>query len=366
MKLTELAKGKWSFDFNCRGHRINRIVFGDRRRAEDEAVKVRAEILNGKFSPLKEKGKHRDDGSFGAHADEFLELYSKQKKKSWRRDELSIAHLKAFFGSVNLQDITMQQIERYQAARRADGVSDKTTNRELACLKTMLQRAVHWEKLGQNPAARVKKFREKDYKWHILTADEEARLMRVASDELRAAVIIALNTGMRKSEILGLRWEDAHRAEQHPYIFVGDSKSGKTRKVPINARVQEALLSLPQSGEYVFSNGNGGHVLDNKTAFHAACRRAKKDPNDKNDPGILEFRFHDCRHTCATRMVEAGVDLVTVSKILGHSSITMTMKYAHPTDESMRRAVEKLADATGAKVEPRSVALVENASDSIS
>lgn len=364
MKFSEVKKGKWQIDFNCRGHRINRIVFGDRRAAHDEAIKVKAEILAGRFSPLKEKGRHRSDGSFAAHADDYLETYAKQHKKSWRRDGISIAHLKAFFSGKSLAEVTTQRIEQYQAARRAEEVSDKTINRELACLKTMLEKAVAWGLIEENPAKRVKKFREREYQWRILTPEEETRLVAVASDELRRAVIIALNTGMRKDEILGLRWENVHDSRE-PYIHIVESKSGQARKVPINSRVQGVLALTPRDGEYVFSNGAGGRIRDNKTAFHAACRRAKKDPEDEKDPGIVGLRFHDLRHTAATRMVEAGVDLVTVSKILGHSSIMMTMKYAHPTDETMRRAVEtlgKVAQVSGAKVEPRPEAPVVSAS----
>lgn len=331
MKISKNRNGKWVIDFNCRGHRVNRIVGTDRRQAEDEAVKVKAEILAGKFIPLKERGKHRGDGSFAGHADEFLELYSKQNKRSWRRDETSLSHLKSFFAGMDLTEINAQRVEQYKAKRKADGVSDRTVNLELACLKTMLSKAVDWDKLTVNPASKVKKFREAPARERILDAAEARRLVEYAGPGLRPVLVIALNTGMRRGEILGLRWQDADTVKG--FILISDSKSGKSRKVPMNAAVLEALSGFRQVGDYVFQNGST-HVQDVKTAFHGACDRA----------GIKGLRFHDLRHTAASRMVEAGIDLVTVSKILGHSSIQMTMRYAHPTPENMRRAVERLSD----------------------
>ena len=97
----------------------------------------------------------------------------------------------------------------------------------------------------------------------------------------------------------------------------------------------DLLRDMKREGEFISPNAETKtHVLDVKTAFKGACRRT----------GIKGLRFHDLRHTAATKMIEAGVDLVTVSRILGHASIQMTMRYAHPTPENMRRAVERLGD----------------------
>lgn len=101
-----------------------------------------------------------------------------------------------------------------------------------------------------------------------------------------------------------------------------------------------------------------GRSRDVKTNFHAACRRAKKDPNDKKDPGITAVRFHDLRHTFASRALELGADIMTVSRILGHGSIMMTAKYLHLSSESMRTAVGKVAeflDQSGQKADTPSV-----------
>jgi integrase len=349
VKISKNRNGKWVIDFNCRGHRINRIVGTDHRQAEEEAVRVKAEILAGRFIPLKEKGQHRDDASFAGHADEFLELHSKQNKRSWRRDEVSIGHLKSFFAGMDLGELNAQRIEQYKAKRKGDGVSEATVNRELACLKTMLSKAVDWDKLRENPAGKVKKFREAPARERILDAAEAQRLIEKAGPGLRPVLVLALNTGMRRGEILSLRWRDVDTVKG--FILISDSKSGKSRKIPMNGAALEALAGLRHTGEFVFQNSStDSHVLDVKTAFHGACRRA----------GIKGLRFHDLRHTAASRMVEAGIDLVTVSKILGHASIQMTMRYAHPTPENMRLAVHRLGEffeSGGVKVESRRIGL---------
>jgi len=149
-----------------------------------------------------------------------------------------------------------------------------------------------------------------------------------------------------------LRW----RALDFPrrVILIEESKSGKARKIPMNDVVYNSLHDLPRTPEFVFFNPEtGNHIKDIKTAFRAACRRAE----------IKGVRLHDLRHTAASKMIEAGVDLVTVSKILGHSSIQMTMRYAHPSPENMRRAVERLGeilDSTRQKVDNASISIPVN------
>jgi len=368
-------QGRWRIDFRCKGRRIIRVIGPSKREAEAEIVRLKAEILRDPFG----FGKKAPEVLFEDHAKEFLELYSKQNKRSWRSDETSLDHLKEFFKGKYLSEITAESIEKYKAKRKADPVrpnaekkpgvdpkfiSPSTVNREVSCLKNVLNRAVDWEKLDRNPAAKIKKFREPNAKERILTIDEMKRLLAKASDDLRPVLVVALNTGMRKSEILSLRWKDADFVKG--FIHIADSKSGRSRDIPMNGPVFETLHALDRSREFVFENPETkARVLDVKTAFKGACRRAKKDPDDKKDPGIVGVRFHDLRHTAASRMVEAGIDLVTVSKILGHSSIQMTMRYAHPTPENMRLAVQRLGEffeKSGKKPESVEIRVPVNAS----
>jgi len=348
----KLINGEWHLDFTFQRKRVREFGGFTKDQARNALAKIRLQRLDEKLGFGRPKT--LEPVLFESFADEFLELHSKQNKRSWKRDELSLKNLKRFFEGRTLQEIGPEQVERFKAQRKTDTVSrfkatkktpiaPATINRELACLKTLFSKALEWGRIEKNTVRAVKKFKEDNARERILTAEEARRLLENASESIRPVLIIALNTGMRKNEILSLKWENVDLVRG--YIFIEDSKSGKPRKIPMNAAVSSAFMKLPHVSEFVFFNPETKAPIKNiKTAFKAACRRAKADPKDENDPGIVGLRLHDLRHTAATKMIEAGVDLVTVSKILGHASIQMTMRYAHPTPENMRRAVEKLGE----------------------
>lgn len=153
---------------------------------------------------------------------------------------------------------------------------------------------------------------------------------------------------MRKGEILGLPWANVDFAKGFIRVTDVESKSGREWKIPMNALVFETLRGMDRTGEFVFMNaGTGKPLADVKSAFQGACSRAKKDPNDEKDKGITGLRVHDLRHTFATWRIAAGGDLVALSKVLGHSTIQVTMRYAHPTPEVMRMAIEKVGEFMG-------------------
>ncbi len=331
--------GKWYVDFTFRGRRVRQFGGFTKDQARNTLTKMKAERLDvarGFVKPAIE------EVSFAKFADSFLELYSKPGKRSWRNDEFLLNTLKEFFKGETLQTITAEKIERFKVVRKAE-VSPATVNRAISCLKTLLNKAVEWGKLPASPAARVKKFREPAGRERILSPEEARRLLDAASPELRPVLITALGTGMRRGEILALKWTDLDFVRG--IISVRMSKSGKPRQVPMSGAVAGALGAVPRRGDFVFQNvETGTHIKDVKTAFHAACARAKANPEDENDPGITGLRFHDLRHTFASRALELGADIMSVSKILGHSSIIMTAKYLHPTGESMRLAVSRVAE----------------------
>ena len=314
----KLIDGKWYVDFTFNKKRIRKFGGYTKEQARNTLAKMRIEKLDER---LGYKNPKQSDIAFDQFAKEFIEIYSKQNKRSWQRDEASLKNLKPFLKGKKLQDIGPELIERYKAKRKTE-VSPATINRELAFLKTMFNKAVEWGRLESSPLKNVKKFKKPNSKDRILNVGEMKRLINAADNHLEPILIIALNTGMRKGEILSLKWENIKLSKR--CIHLEDSKAGKSRDVPMNGLVIEALSAIPQNSEYVFFNSRtGGPIQDVKTAFKTACKNAE----------IRGLRFHDLRHTAATRMVEARVDLVTVSKILGHSSIQMTMRYAHPTPE---------------------------------
>jgi integrase len=260
-----------------------------------------------------------------------------RKKRSWKRDVLSLSHLNTFFEGKKLSDITARDIDDYKLSR-IKIVKASTVNRELACLKHLFNLAKRWKRFfGNNPVSEVEYFEENNHIERILSRDEEEELLSNCGSHLVPIVIAALNTGMRKFEILSLKWENVDLGQNIIRIDATNTKSKKSKKIPINSRLRKVLLEQKLktgTNDYVFLTPEGKPYLRQdslKKSFLGACRRAE----------INGLRFHDLRHTTATRMLENGASIVDVSKILGHSDLKTTMRYAHP-DESLKKAVESL------------------------
>ncbi|MDA2920011.1 tyrosine-type recombinase/integrase [Desulfobacterota bacterium AH_259_B03_O07] len=272
-------------------------------------------------------------------ADEFLQYVRDTKaKRSWKRDELSLKHLNNFLGEKKLSAITPGDIQDYQSSRLKDGKKPATVNRELACLKHLFNVAKQRNKFfGENPVSRVKFLEENNHVERILTPEEENKLLSNSASHLKPIILTAINTGMRKGEIISLKWSNVDFDNDLITIEATNTKSKKQKKIPINSVLRKVFLEQKlKTGfdEYVFHTPEGKPYYRQdslKKSFLGACKRA----------GIKRLRFHDLRHTAATRMMENGANIVAVSKILGHSDLKTTMRYAHP-DESLKKAVENL------------------------
>ena len=142
----------------------------------------------------------------------------------------------------------------------------------------------------------------------------------------------ALLTGMRRGELLSLKWEQIRNG----FIYLTETKSGKARQIPINDRLAEVLKEVRRGNQlkspFVFCDSQGRRFYHVRRSFVSACRRA----------GIEAFRFHDLRHTCASHLVMAGVDLTTVKELLGHKDIKTTLRYAHLAPSHKVKAVDIL------------------------
>jgi integrase len=236
------------------------------------------------------------------------------------------------FGKMPLSEITTYDVEKYKEWRRKK-LSGSGINREFALLKSMFNRASEWgfAKIDPNPVSKVRYFAERQVE-RILTDEEARRLVQASGPSLRPVVVTALNTGMRRGEILDLCWKNVDFERR--FLRVERSKNGRSRKVPINSTLAAELLRLRANGTpYVFTQRAGERLKSIASAFATACRHS----------GVGHVRFHDLRHTFATNLVMNGVDLVTVKEILGHSDISMTVRYSHPSDERKMAAVEVIA-----------------------
>lgn len=271
--------------------------------------------------------------SFGEFGNRYME-HAKTNKRSWLRDQQMLEHLDSFFGKERpLTELTPVEIEGYKVYRRAK-VCGSTVNRELALLKRMFNLAITWDLfLGANPVRKVKFFREFNTGLRVLTLEEEKKLIQNACPYLQDLIRFAVNTGLRIGEIFSFRWTGVDL--KRGILTVFSSKTEKIREVPINLETRTVLEAwwLGKKSEIVFYNPETGKpFVDLKAGFALACRKAK----------IEGVTWHTLRHTFASRLVNSGVNIVTVKELLGHSNISVTMRYAHTNFESKRAAVEKL------------------------
>jgi integrase len=203
-------------------------------------------------------------------------------------------------------------------------------------LKKMFNLALDWGYCAHNPVLKVKLFSERDnLKERVLSEEEEAKLLEQCPRQLKPIVIAALNTGMRRNEILMLKWEQVDLKTLT--LQVTRTKSGKNRMIPINNALLEVLNIQRQNvnSNFVFPNPENGEPFRSiRNGFISSCRRA----------GIENLRFHDLRHTFGTRLIQKGVDIVTVQNLLGHRNVTITQRYTHTSSVQKREAVDLLVE----------------------
>jgi len=262
-------------------------------------------------------------------------LNTRRQTKSWIRDCNAAQHLFPVFTERMMCQVQPLDIRQYIRMREDEGAAASTINKEIG----LLSRAINytnreWGMALYNPTQGCKR-REPEGRVRWLTRAEARRLIVCARQlgpraaHLPELIALAVHTGMRKGELLGLEWNQVDFVNGLIYLEARHTKSNRRRSIPLNqpARAALAVCQARFSGRFVF-----GGVKDVKRSFAHACRVA----------GIENFRFHDLRHTFASWLVQAGAALPEVRDLLGHSSIEMTERYAHLAPERLRGAVARL------------------------
>lgn len=277
--------------------------------------------------------------------------------------------------SLRLCDITSLMIEQWKQRRlEIEGVSPSTINRQLNDLRACLNKAKDWGLLETNPCDKVDSCEgDTNSIVRYLTPEEEARLRQALdireaklrasrvsgnawradrgyelqpeitakefADHLKPAVILSLNTGLRRGELLKLKWSSIDFERKNLTVEASTAKAGKTRHIRMNNEAIEVLKVwksqskvLPVKSLYVFCDDDGQPFTDMRTSWEGLLKLAD----------IKDFRWHDLRHTFASKLVIAGVDLNKVRALLGHSDYKMTLRYAHLAPDHMQDAVDKL------------------------
>lgn len=301
--------------------------------------------------------------SFDAYLDDYYRAYVKANHS---RPDATLKRLALFgLGKQQLEDIKLADIETWRLQRQHAGVSPSTINRDTGTLRAALTKALEWDLLDVHPMARLKALKvDRRKKPRYLTADEEKWLFRqlaardkkkrterfsanewrkergyepkpvlgTYADQLTPMIQLAISTGLRRGELWNLEWGDIDLRRNSLTVHGKGAKSGQTRHIPLNADAVQVLKihrgdALPLPHKPVFGKA------EFRTAWEGLLKKAE----------IAGFRFHDLRHTFASKLVMVGVPLNTVRELMGHSSLEMTLIYAHLAPENLRDAVDLIS-----------------------
>jgi len=362
--------GHWYFAMMVRGTRYDRAI--PEAINEKEAITYmqafRTDLLRGRLDLVEDYGKEK----FYVIVDDYIK-YAETNLKS-KHTVIPIANsFKSLWGKKQIKDITPNFIEKYKSNRNGQiyyqkevkgktitkRISPATVNRELGVLSKIFSIAIDNKKAKENPVAKVEKLKVTNKLERHMTAEEQDRFIKFCNhnysymnvskaelekitkrfrsysyDHVRDIALICLNTGMRRSEVLNLTWDCVDLSAN--MLCALNTKNGLKNDIPINNIVKNILLerhNTKADNIYVFTNPETGTKYGNiRKAFMTVCKMAN----------VPNFRFHDTRHTFASRAIKNNVPVPVLQEILNHKNIRTTMRYVHNTFEQKLNAVNSL------------------------
>lgn len=321
------------------------IEFLDSQDKRTREVVKNATCFDEAKTKLNERAQEERDKKFGNKprpqirtfvelADEYVK-WAKTNKASWDTDVGRLISIRDHFKDKPLAQITSWDVEKYKE-KRSQQVKHTTVNKGLQVLSKMFNLAVGWKAMEHNPCKGVKRFDERPFRrTRVLSREEEERLLEATSTaNIKSMIILLIHTGLRRKELLQLTWKYVSFPKHE--LFIKETKTNRSRFVQMNQTVHNELLRLYKTRKddglvYMNPATGKGYVCIRKS-FERVCERAR----------IKGLILHDLRRTFATRLLEAGVDIVSVSELLGHTSITTTQIYCVSSQKSKQNAVARL------------------------
>ncbi|MFL6435991.1 MAG: tyrosine-type recombinase/integrase [Terriglobales bacterium] len=334
------SSGIWWIRYADATGRIRREKAGTKGTAIKLYQKRKTSVLEGKKLPETLRAKRL---TFSELSKDALE-YSKTHKRSYGDDEIRMAKIVEAFGELPADSITPQDIERWLTGRQK--LKPATLNRYRALLSLTYRLGMQNGKVSTNPARLVTQRRENNARIRFLSTEEETKLRQVIQQKSLhhlPQLDLALNTGLRQSEQYGLTWDCV--SFERTSLTIPRSKNGETRHVPLNEAALAALeaVKAQTNGQpWVFLNCFGQRLVNPRGWFEQAIK----------DAGIKDFTWHCLRHTFASRLTMAGVDLRTVQELMGHKTISMTVRYSHLAPKHQLAAVQRLCNTESTQKEP--------------
>jgi integrase len=304
------------------------------REAESLLVNRKQSIQQGKAPEIKKIANH----TFTELTEKYS-LWMTGRHRSADSKQYRINYMQKYFGNIPLRRFNTLLAEQYQTDLINRNLKPATVNKHLSIIKAMIKKAVDWgfvEEETLKMVRKVKMLTENNKRLRYLSRDECQELISCCDLHLKPIVITALNTGMRKSEVLNLRWDQVDLT--HGFILLDITKNGERREIPIHSTMKETFKSISRRLDvpHVFFDSKTGKPYQNvKRSFATACKRAK----------LIDFRFHDLRHTFGSQLVMSGIDITTVKELLGHKTLTMTLRYSHLAPSHKVKALDVLDNA---------------------
>ena len=326
---------RWYIQYYSNGKMFQESSRSTAKRVAEELLKQRlAQIRTGRF-----RGVRQDRITFEELAADLLADYRLKRRRSLRDAEARLRlHLRPFFGHLRAVDVTTDSIHRYIEKRRGEGAADGTVEQELCLLKRMfnLGRQTTPRKVAETPYIPLPG--QDNVRTGFIEHEQYGRLRDALPDYLRPVFVMAYHTGMRKEEILSLRWEQVDLLGHRVRLEGKDTKSGEGRIIPLARELHETLILQRQRRDtecpdcpYVFFR-MGRRIGDFRCAWHRACREA----------GVPRLLFHDLRRTGVRNLVRAGVPERVAMAISGHRTRSVFDRYNIVSERDVAEAAEKL------------------------
>lgn len=310
---------------------VNDITFDQARK---KAKALRAETVLG-GDPMARKQEKKTVPTYAELAAEHIAEAKRTQRSWWSTEGIIKNHLLPKFGKMRLDEITPQEISRWLGEKAAEGKKEATVDKYRMVLGRSYELARHWRMAGaeHNPVRSVQWKRYDNARQRYLSADE-AKALKLACElssnkSLVHIVGLLILTGARKRELLDARWE--HVDLDRRQWLIPQSKNGRSRHVPLSQAAIDILRQLPRvkDNPWVFPSKTGKPFVSIKRCWATAIDKA----------GLPGLRIHDLRHSAASFMLNAGIDLFAVGRVLGHKDHKSTMRYGHTSDARLAEAV---------------------------